>query len=102
MKIKKGDTVKVITGKDKGKTGKVERVLLKKNKVLVAGINIYKRHLKPQGQSKPGGIIDLGKPLNISNVCLICPKCGKPTKIGFLIDKSKLKQRICKKCQQII
>ena len=102
IKIKKGDTVKVLTGKDRGKTGKVERDLLKENKVLVAGVNIYKRHLKPQGQNQPGGIIDLTKPLNISNVSLVCPKCGQPTRIGFLLDKAKTKQRICKKCHQAI
>ena len=102
IKIKKGDTVKVIAGRDKGKTGKVEKVLVKQNKLLVSGVNLYKRHLKPQGQNRPGGIVDIAKPLDVSNVSLICPKCGQAARVGFLIDKNKNKQRICKKCQQAI
>lgn len=102
MKIKKGDTVKVTAGKDKGKTGKVEKVFPKKNKVLVARVNIYKRHLKPQGEGKPGGIVEISKPLPMANVAFVCSKCNQPTRIGYLIDKSGDKHRICKKCQQPI
>lgn len=102
MKLKKGDTVKVLLGKDRGKTGKIEKVLLKKNSVLVAGINVSKRHMKSKGEGKPGGIIDITKPTAVSKLGLICPKCQKLTRIGYLIDKSKEKHRVCKKCKQII
>lgn len=102
MKIKKGDTVKIIAGKDKGKTGKVEKVFPKKNRVLVAGVNLYKRHLKPQGKDKPGGIVEISRPLPIANVALICPKCNQPTRVGYLIAKDNQKHRICKKCKQVI
>ena len=102
FKIKKGDTVKVISGKDKGKTGKIEKVFPKKGQVLIEQINVYKRHLKAQGKDKPGGIIDISKPLKIAKVVFVCPKCHQPAKIGFLIDKSGKKSRICRKCRQVI
>jgi large subunit ribosomal protein L24 len=100
MKIKTGDEVLVLSGKDKGKKGKVERVLLKKDLVIVAGINIYKRHVKRDG-NKPAGIVDLIKPLPASKVTIVCPKCNLPTRIGFNIV-GKEKERICKKCKQVI
>lgn len=96
MKIRKGDKVKILLGKDRGKEGKVEFVLGKRKKIFVGGVNLYKRHVKKQGNSE-GGIIDIPKPLNISNVALICPNCNKVTRIGFKLEKS-LKVRICKKC----
>jgi len=102
MKIRKGDTVKVVSGKDKGKTGKVEKTLPKKNKILVEGANVYKKHLKPKGEGKPGGIIEINKPLPVSNVMLICPKCKKTTRVGYQLDKQRNKSRICKKCKQQI
>ncbi len=101
MKLKKGDTVKVLIGKDRGKTGKIQKVFLKDNKILVSGINLFKKHLKPQGK-KPGGIIDIQKPLLISKIALICPKCNQQTKIGFTLDKSGEKLKICRKCKQTI
>ena len=102
MRIKKGDTVKIKVGKDKGKTGKVEKALPKKNKVLVEGINVYKKHLKPRGEGKPGGIIEINKPLSVSNVMLVCPKCQKPTRVGYQLDKQGNKYRFCKKCKSQI
>lgn len=102
MKIKKGDQVKVTAGKDKGKTAKVEKVFSKTGKVLVEGVNVYKKHLKKQGQDKPGGIIEINKPLPAGNVALICPKCQKPTRIGYKKDKQDKKYRICKKCKEAI
>lgn len=99
MKLRKGDTVKIVAGKDRGKQGKIEKVFPKLGKVLIPGINIYKKHVKPRGEGKPGGIIDLVKPLPVTNVALLCPKCGKPTRIGFQIDKSGEKHRICRKCK---
>ena len=102
MKIHKGDTVKVIRGKDKGKTGKVEKVFTKKNKVMVEKVNVYKKHLKSQGKDRPGGIIDIIKPLPIANVILICPKCKEQTRVGYQFDKQNKKYRICKKCGEEI
>ena len=101
LKIKKGDTLKVLSGKDKGKTGKVEKVYPKKNKVLVVGVNIYKKHRKSQGEGKPGGIIDIPRPLSCSKVALLCPKCKQPTRVGYKVSPTG-KKRICKKCQQEI
>ncbi|MDO8498965.1 MAG: 50S ribosomal protein L24 [bacterium] len=100
MKIKKNDTVKVLLGKDQGKTGKVLRVLGKEDKVLVEGVNISKRHVGKKGQTE-GGIIDLVKPLNISNVALVCPSCKKPTRVGYKLN-GQSKVRVCKKCQEEI
>lgn len=96
MKIKKGDKVKVLLGKDRGKEGTVEYVMAKEGKVFVGGVNLYKRHVKKQGQIE-GGIIDIPKPLDISNVALICPNCRKVTRIGFKKMVNE-KIRICRKC----
>ncbi len=98
MKLKKGDEVKIIKGKDKGKTGKVEKVFPKKNSIIVNGINQYKRHLKARSQNQPSEIISLTLPMPESNAMLICPKCHLKTRIGFKIE-NKEKRRICRKCQ---
>ena len=98
MKIKKGDKVKVLQGKDSGQTGKVERVFCKENKVLVEGVNVYKKHQKPRGEGQTGGIVSLSRPLLVSKVALICPKCNQTTRVGSQTDK-KEKFRICKKCK---
>lgn len=95
-KIKKGDNVKILAGKDSGRTGSVERVMTKTSKVVVAGVNLYKRSVKRQGDQQ-GGIIDLVKPVDASNVALICPNCKKVTRVGFKIE-GKEKIRICRKC----
>jgi len=101
MRIRKDDTVKVITGKDRGKTGKVHRVIPDDNKVLVEGINIVKRHQRPRPNVRQSGIIEREAPLDLSNVMLICTKCGKPTRIGhrFLGDGTKV--RMCRKCGEV-
>lgn len=96
MKIKKGDKVKVLLGKDRGKEGAVERVLAKEGKIFIPGVNIYKRHVRKQGE-RQGGIIDIIKPIDISNVALICPNCNKATKVGYKVN-GKNKSRVCKKC----
>ena len=101
MKLKKGDIVKVIRGKDLGKTGKIEKVFSKVNKVLIAGVNQYKRHLKARSQKQPSEIATIIKPLPLVNVVCVCPKCHLPTRIGYIIEDSK-KFRICKKCKQKI
>jgi large subunit ribosomal protein L24 len=101
MKLKKGDQVLVTTGKDKGRKGKIEKVFPKSNRVLLPGINVYKKHLRPQGEKQPGGIVDVAKPLPASNVALICPKCNRPTRIGYQLGKAG-KERICRKCQALV
>ncbi|MDP3948117.1 MAG: 50S ribosomal protein L24 [bacterium] len=96
MKIKKGDKVKILLGKDRGKEGKVEYVRGKDKRVFVGGANLYKRHVKKQG-SIEGGIIDIPKSLDVSNVVLICPNCNKTTRVSFKLEGNE-KVRICKKC----
>ncbi|KKS64936.1 50S ribosomal protein L24 [Candidatus Daviesbacteria bacterium RIFCSPLOWO2_01_FULL_43_38] len=100
MKIKKNDTVQILLGKDRGKNGKVLRVSTKENKVWVEGLNMYKRHVKKVGQTE-GGIIGISKPLNISNVALVCPHCKKPARVGFQVE-GDIKVRVCKKCKEAI
>jgi len=101
MKIKKSDNVLVITGKDKGKTGLVERVFPTESRLVVKGIAIAKKHVKPSKKNPQGGIIDINQKINSSNIMIVCPSCGKPTKIAFkMIDDNKKKIRICKKCGQ--
>lgn len=101
IKLKKGDKVKILSGKDKGKEGKIEKVYRKAKKVLILGVNLYKRHLKKNPETKQGGIVEVPRPLPSCRVILICPKCGKTTRIGYKIEKNK-KIRICKKCQSNI
>ena len=97
MKLKKGDTIIVTIGKDKGHKGKIEQILPKTSRVVVAGINLVKRHLKRRDEKNPGGIVDLVRPIAISKVALVCPSCGKPTRVGWVVAKNE-KVRICKKC----
>ena len=97
MKIKKGDKVKILKGKDRGRESTVERVLPKEGKVLVSGLNVYKKAVRPTQQNQKGGIFEVTKPLPVENVMLICPKCKKPTRVGYRIEEGK-KRRICKKC----
>lgn len=100
MKFKKGDEVKVTAGKDKGKTGKIDRVFPKAGRVLIQGVNMYKRHTKPRDPRRPAGIIDIVRPLPSGNIALICPKCNQVTRIGFIDDDKK--KRICRKCDQAL
>lgn len=100
LKIKKGDKVRVTKGKDKGREGTVEKVFPRGNKVLITGVNIYKKHAKSGRGGKKGGIIDVIKPLPISNVAPLCPKCNKPTRFGYRMKPEKL--RICRKCGEVI
>lgn len=96
MKIKKGDKVKILTGKDAGREGIVRFVRTQDKKVFVEGANLYKRHVRKM-EGAEGGIIDLPKPVDVSNLALICPNCKKTTKVGYEITKAG-KVRICKKC----
>jgi len=101
MKLKKGDNVKIIKGKDKGKNGKIEKVFPKAKKVLIANVNLYKRHLKTRSQRQPSEIVTLTKPMPEANVAFVCPKCKRQSRIGFKIEKG-LKSRICTKCKSEI
>lgn len=101
MKIRKDDEVKVIRGKDKGKTGKVEKVLSRKNTVVVAGINQYKRHMKTRSVAQKSEIVTVTKPMSLANVQLICPKCHLPTRVGYAVEDG-VKKRVCRKCNQAI
>lgn len=101
MKLLKGDLVKVVAGKDSGKTGKVERVFVKTAKVVVEGVNQYKRHIKARMQGQKSEIITITKALPVSNVVLICPKCKKETRVGYKVLKDS-KSRVCKKCNKEI
>ena len=101
MKVKKGDTVQVLAGNDKGKTGEVLEVIPKDLKVVVKGVNVRKKHIKPRKQGEEGGIIPVECAINSAKVNVVCPKCGKATKIGYKVEDGK-KVRICKKCGAII
>ncbi len=97
MKIKKGDLVRVVYGKDKGREGKVEKIYRKKNQVLIPGINLYKRHVKKNEKMPQGGVISIPRPLDASKVMIICKSCKKLTRVGYQVKRGK-KIRICKKC----
>ncbi len=101
FKIRKNDTVEVIAGKDKGKRGTVVSVLTKKDAVIVSGVNIVKKAMKKRSQQDQGGIAEIEAPLNISNVAIVCKKCGRPVKIGYKMDGDK-KVRVCRKCGDIL
>ena len=98
MKIRKGDKVKVLAGKDKGKTGKVLQVFVKRGRVSVEGVNLLFKNMRPKKQGEKGQVIPVPSPMDASNVKFLCPKCGKATRVGYKITDNK-KFRICKKCQ---
>jgi len=101
MKIKKDDTVLILSGKDKGKKGKVLRVLPKEDKIVVENINIIKKHTKPRKSGEKGQIVQIPSAMFASKVMIVCSKCGKITRVGSKIIENK-KYRICKKCNQEI
>lgn len=100
FKIRKDDTVEIIAGKDKGKRGKIIRVIRDKDRVIVAGANIVKKAMRKRSQQDRGGIVEIEAPLHVSNVMIVCKKCG-PTKIGYKIDGDK-KTRVCRKCGEAL
>jgi len=102
MKIRKGDTVLVIAGKDRGKKGKVRFAYPKDERLLVEGINIRKRHARARGQARQAGIIELETPIHVSNVMLVCSKCNHPTRIGFRFLGDGRKVRLCRSCSEVI
>jgi len=101
MKIRKGDKVLVIAGKDRGKVGTVDLVVGKTGELLVSGVNMVTKHAKPSRKNPKGGLMKLPAPLNPAKVMLICPKCDKPTRIGAAIGKVG-KERLCIRCKQVI
>lgn len=101
MKIKKGDEIKFFSGKDRNKTGKVVKVFPKDSSLLVEGLNMFKKHMKPRTQDKKGEIILVPKPVNVSKVGLICPSCRKVTRVGYRVEGAT-KSRICKKCGKTV
>ncbi len=102
FKIKKNDVVMVIAGKDKGKTGKVMRIIPKSERAIVEKINMVKRHMKPNQQNRQGGILEKESPISISNLMLVCSKCTDPTRVGYKKLEDDRKVRFCKKCNEVI
>ncbi|MDI6732923.1 MAG: 50S ribosomal protein L24 [Planctomycetota bacterium] len=102
MFVKKNDTVKVICGESRGKTGKIIRVFPRTERVVVQGVNLRWKHMRRSQQYPRGARIQKEMPVHISNVKLICPQCNKPTRVGYKIAEGGVKNRICKKCLQII
>jgi large subunit ribosomal protein L24 len=98
MKLRTGDQVQIIAGKDRGRKGKITKIFPQKGSVIVEGLNQYKRHLKRRSDQQPGGIVAVERPLDVSKVQLVCPTCKKLTRVGFKVSEHE-KQRICKKCQ---
>lgn len=101
MKIKKNDIVKLLSGKDKNKTGKVINAFPKKSKISVEGLNIFKKHQRPRREGEKGEIVRVVRPIDASNAQLVCPNCKQATRIGFVFENAK-KFRYCKKCQSRI
>lgn len=100
--IKKNDTVMVIAGKEKGKSGKVLRIIPKKDRAIVEKLNMVKRHMRPGAYSRQGGILERESPIHISNLMLLCSKCTDPTRVGYRILEDNRKVRYCKKCDEVI
>ena len=98
MKVKKGDNVLIISGKDKGRTSKILKSFPKELKVLVDGINLKKKHVRPKKQGEKGQVISVPVPMDVSDVKFLCPKCGKASRLGYTVTENK-KFRICKKCK---
>jgi large subunit ribosomal protein L24 len=102
MKIRKNDTVLVIAGKDKGKTGKVRFAYPKKEQVIIEGINFIKRHTRARGRVRQAGIIQLEAPISISDVMLLCSRCNRPARISFRFLEDGRKVRVCRRCSEVI
>ena len=101
--IRRNDNVRVMAGKDRGKTGRVLRVIAEKNRLVVEGVNFVKRHTRPNpGRGVKGGILEKEAPLHASNVQLVCPECSAPTRIGHKLLEDGRKVRICRKCEGVV
>jgi large subunit ribosomal protein L24 len=97
MRLREGDKVKVISGKDAGKESRISKVFPKKDQVIVEGVNTAKRHTRPRGQTMQGGIVDKDMPIHVSNVMIMCEDCGRPVRIAYRVDEHG-KYRVCPKC----
>ena len=102
MRIKKGDTVFMISGDEKGKRGKVLKLFAKERRAIVEGVNFIQKHSKARRSGEQSRIIEKEAPVHLSNLALVCPKCGKHTKVGVKILKDRRKVRICKRCEEMI
>lgn len=102
FKIRKNDMVMVITGRDRGKTGKVLRVIPGRGRLLVERLNMVKRHTKPRGAASPGGIVEREAPLDISNVMVMCDRCNAPVRIGIKFNADRSKSRVCRRCGDVV
>jgi large subunit ribosomal protein L24 len=100
MKLKQQDNVKILAGRDRGKTGEIIRILPEAGKVVVANLNVVKRHTKPSNKQPKGGILEIPQPIPAGKVALVCPSCKQPTRIGYKLGKTK--ERICRKCQAVV
>ena len=98
MHVKTGDTVVILSGKDRGKKGKIMQVSPKEGKVIVEGINMVTKHVKPRRMGETGGIVKAEAPIYACKVMVVCPKCNKPTRVGHSVDKNGKKVRVCKHC----
>ncbi len=101
MKVKKDDQVLIISGKDRGRKGKVIKAFPKQGKIIVDKMNIKKKHLRPKKQGEKGQVVEIPAPIDVSNVKIVCSKCGKATRVGYKVEKER-KYRVCKKCGQEI
>jgi len=101
-KIKKNDTVMVVAGRDRGKTGKVMRVLPERGRVVIERLNIVKRHSKPRGAQSPGGIVEKEAPIAISNVMIFCDRCNAPVRVAIKVADDGSKSRACRRCGEVI
>jgi len=102
MKLRKGDTVKVLRGVSRGKTGKILRVFPVTERITVEGINLRKKHVRAKRQGQKGQTIEFPAPMHVSKVALLCPKCNKPTRVGISQNTGEQKRRMCRKCHQVM
>jgi large subunit ribosomal protein L24 len=102
LKIKKGDRVRLLSGKDRGKEGEVTRALPAEGKVIVDGLNVAKKHQRATRATMQGGIIDKDMPIPVARVALVCPSCSKATRVGYRIEADGAKVRVCKKCGGVL
>jgi len=97
MKLKKGDNVQIMVGKDQGKQGQIMKMDVKSGKVFIQGLNLFKKHQRPKKQGEKGEVVSVSRPLNLSNIMIVCNSCAKPVRVGFKINGEN-KVRYCKKC----
>jgi len=102
IRIKKNDTVMIIKGRDRGKTGRIMRVLSNETKAIIEGRNLVKKHSRKSQQNPQGGIIQIESPIHVSNLMPVCPKCNKPVRVGSIVEKDGKKLRVCKKCKEAL